>query len=149
MNELGKLLTELRGEKSLRDIATRAGISHSYLSNLEKGIDPRSRKTLYPSPETLRQLAQAYDYPYEKLLVAAGYIKEKPLDLALLLKEPVITYEGRPLDARERVKIKLALDKLTSDHSGRNPAPEEVDSELIDIICEVIERKNKKGYPKE
>lgn len=74
MERLSKLLRQLRGNESLRDVAKRAGISHSYLSHLEKGVDPRTGKPLKPSADTLKGLARAYNYPYEKLLEAADYI---------------------------------------------------------------------------
>lgn len=92
MNELGKLLRHLRGKESLRDVADRAGISHSYLSHLEKGKDPRTGKPIYPSPDTLKALSKAYDYPYEKLLATADYLPEaeenviNPSDLKGLLR---------------------------------------------------------------
>jgi len=44
MNELGKYLKELRGEKSLREAAKQIGISHTYLDTIEKGFDKRSKK---------------------------------------------------------------------------------------------------------
>ena len=43
MSELGDLLRDLRGKESLRDAAERIGISHTYLSILEKGNDLRSK----------------------------------------------------------------------------------------------------------
>lgn len=77
MSELGNLLKELRGKESLRDVAKRSGISHTYLSIVEKGYDLRSGSPARPSFDTLRRLAKAYNYPYEKLLRAAGYLDEE------------------------------------------------------------------------
>jgi len=77
MSELGKLLRELRGKESLRDVAGRAGISHNYLSIIEKGIDPRSGAPVQPYPDTLRALAKAYNYSYASLLKLAGIIDWK------------------------------------------------------------------------
>lgn len=76
MLELGKLLRKLRGKESLREAAARAGISHNYLSIVEKGVDPRSGSPVKPSPETLKSLSQAYNYPYLELMYAAGYVDE-------------------------------------------------------------------------
>lgn len=78
MSELGRLLKSLRGKESLRKAAERAGISHTYLSIIEKGVDLRSGSPVSPTPETLKSLAKAYDYPYEKLMIVAGYIKPEP-----------------------------------------------------------------------
>lgn len=76
MFDLGKLLRELRGKESLRDAARRAGISHNYLSIVEKGVDPRSGSPVKASPETLKSLAKAYNYSYLELMYAAGYVDE-------------------------------------------------------------------------
>jgi transcriptional regulator with XRE-family HTH domain len=67
-------LRELRGDKSLRDVERSHGISHTYLSSLEKGADPRTGKARNPSPETLKILSEAYNFPYEELLNKAGYL---------------------------------------------------------------------------
>jgi len=53
------------------------GISYSYLSILEKGIDPRTGKDSNPKPDTLRLISKAYEYPYEELLKAAGYLNDE------------------------------------------------------------------------
>lgn len=75
MNTLGDLLKELRGNESLRDASKRIGISHTYLDTLEKGVDKRSGSIVKPSPETLKMIAEAYNYDYESLMVKTGYIE--------------------------------------------------------------------------
>lgn len=75
MKELREKLVELRGKESLRDAAKRIGISHSYLSIIEKGIDVRSNAPIKPSPDTLRLISNAYNYSYEDLMRLAGYIE--------------------------------------------------------------------------
>ena len=76
MSEIGSLLRKLRGKESLREASKRIGISHTYLDTIEKGFDKRSGKQINPSPDTLRLIADAYNYPYIKLLRLAGYIDE-------------------------------------------------------------------------
>lgn len=78
MNNLGELFRQIRISKnwSIREAARRMGISHSYLSILEKGVDPRTRKDSSPKPDTLRIISKAYNYPYEDLMKAAGYIND-------------------------------------------------------------------------
>jgi transcriptional regulator with XRE-family HTH domain len=75
--EFGKLLKKLRGKRSLREIAEIADISHTYLDILERGIDPRSGKPIKPSVDMLKRLAIAFNYPYKKLMQAAGYLSEE------------------------------------------------------------------------
>lgn len=62
---------------SLREASKKTGISHNYLSIIERGIDPRSGSPVNPTPESLRKLADAYDYSYEELMKIAGYIENK------------------------------------------------------------------------
>jgi|SRR5690625_2218374 len=76
MSEIGDLLKELRGKESLREASKRIGISHTYLDTIEKGFDKRSGKEINPSPDTLRLIAKAYNYPYIDLLRLAGYVDE-------------------------------------------------------------------------
>lgn len=74
MNELSKLLVELRANQSLREASKKIGISHTYLDTLEKGIDNRSGSEVKPTPETLKLISLAYDYNYIDLLIVAGYL---------------------------------------------------------------------------
>jgi transcriptional regulator with XRE-family HTH domain len=78
MNNLGELFRQIRLEKnwSIREAAKKMGISYSYLSILEKGIDPRTGKDSNPKPDTLRIISKAYEYPYEELMKAAGYLND-------------------------------------------------------------------------
>lgn len=114
-NGLGQLLTQLRGDESLRDAATRIGISHSYLRLLETGRDPRTGKEIKPSAEILKQISKAYRYPYEKLLKVAGYIdKHNPLsndreptakELEELLRSSNVQFNGAPLDEIDKEEL--------------------------------------------
>lgn len=75
MSNFGEYLRELRGTKSLREMEKITGISHTYLSTLEKGYDPRSGKERKPTPETLKKLSETLEVPYWELMQKAGYIK--------------------------------------------------------------------------
>jgi HTH-type transcriptional regulator, competence development regulator len=77
MNTLGTLLRELRGKKSLRTVAEQTGLSHSYIADIENGFRRGSKTPLNPTPETLKRLSAAYNYPYEKLLEKAGYLSDE------------------------------------------------------------------------
>lgn len=76
MNELGYYLKGLRGKKSLREVAEKCGISHTYLDTLEKGYDPRTKKERKPNPEVLEKLANYYSVDYEHLMYLAKYMDE-------------------------------------------------------------------------
>src|SRR6266478_5220154 len=74
-HRLGEELARLRQVKgrsvSLREVARQTGISNEYLSQLERGVATKR------APDVLQKLAKFYGAPYESLLIAAGYLKEK------------------------------------------------------------------------
>lgn len=74
MSDFGNYLKELRGNHSLRDVQKGTGISHTYLSTLEKGYDPRTKKERKPAPDILKKLSAYYEVSYTDLLEKAGYI---------------------------------------------------------------------------
>ena len=76
--EIGQFLKKIRDDLgySLREAAKRSGLSHSYIDAIEKGKHPKTKAPVKPSPDTLKALAKAYDYPYEELLKVAGIIEE-------------------------------------------------------------------------
>ena len=64
--EIGPLLRDLRGERSLRELEEETGIAYSYLSVIERG-------NKRPGPRVLSRLAAYHDVPLHDLLDAAGY----------------------------------------------------------------------------
>ncbi|WP_103108815.1 helix-turn-helix domain-containing protein [Brevibacillus reuszeri] len=77
IKRIGDLLKGLRGDRSLREIERISGVSHTYLSSLEKGVDPRSGNPITPTPETLNKLSKAYNFSYRQLMKLAGYLDEE------------------------------------------------------------------------
>ncbi|MDP9676937.1 transcriptional regulator with XRE-family HTH domain [Paenibacillus jamilae] len=76
MEHFGSFLKSIRGDMSLRKAAEKSGLSHTYISFLEKGEHPKTHKPISPTPDTLKALANAYEYSYEDLLSRAGYLLE-------------------------------------------------------------------------
>lgn len=76
-NPLGLFLEELRGKTPLREVAYRSGLSHTYIRDLELGINRKTKAPINPTPETLKRLSEAYKYSYEDLMKKAGYIVEE------------------------------------------------------------------------
>lgn len=74
MNEFGSFIRSLRGKRSLREVSEIAGISHTYLSDLEKGIRRGSKTPVKPSPVTIKGLSKALSFSYEELMQKAGYL---------------------------------------------------------------------------
>ena len=75
-NDLGQLLQNLRKGESLRSVASRSGLSHNYIRQLEVGVDPRTNHQPKPSAEILKRLSIAYTFPYSELLEVAGILDD-------------------------------------------------------------------------
>jgi len=75
-NELGLFLEKLRGKMSLRLAAEKSGLSHTYIRDLELGVNRSTKAPIKPTPETLKRLSEAYNFQYEELMKKAGYIDE-------------------------------------------------------------------------
>jgi transcriptional regulator with XRE-family HTH domain len=77
VSELGVFLRKLRGGLSLREAAKRSGLSYTYIRSLELGKHPRTGSPINPTPDILRGLAKAYNYPHEELMRKAGYLDKE------------------------------------------------------------------------
>jgi transcriptional regulator with XRE-family HTH domain len=80
LNEFGDFLRKLRGKMPYREASERSGVSHAYIRYLEIGKRPGTNTPIQPSPEMLRGLAKAYNYPYKELMKKAGYTDEEETD---------------------------------------------------------------------
>lgn len=67
---LGDLIKQYRNDKgmSLRDFAKQCGLSHTYISALEKNIDPRTGKPIAPTLDTVKYLSQGMNMSIEDIL---------------------------------------------------------------------------------
>lgn len=103
MNDLGEILKKLRGTNSLREASKKIGVSHTYLSTIERGLDTRTGKPVKPTPEILKLIANAYSYPYEDLLTVAGYLNERQYNSTYHITEEELIH-----------KYKLIVDGVTA-----------------------------------
>ncbi|BAF60147.1 predicted transcriptional regulator [Pelotomaculum thermopropionicum SI] len=140
MTKLSRLLKQLRGDEPLRDAAERAGISHTYLSQLEKGIDPRTGKEIRPSPETLKGISKAYNYPYEKLLAVAGYLEETGKSAISDPSTPSLWYRDTP---PTKIELEVFLKNANVYFDGA-PLNEEDKEDILDYLAWKWEREKKK-----
>lgn len=79
MNYLGKYLKRKLKELKVseREISAKCGISHSYLNQLIKGINPSTKKNISPTLATFEKLSEGLDVSVEFLQrVARGVIQE-------------------------------------------------------------------------
>lgn len=72
---MGQLLYRLREARQLsqREAARQIGISQARLVSLEHGHDLHTGRPTLPSPELTFEIARAYHYPKERLMLLAGY----------------------------------------------------------------------------
>ena len=88
LGDVGRYIREQRrqAELSLRKLASQAGVSNPYLSQVERGLRQ-------PSARILKDIAKALRISAETLYVRAGILDEaEPTDLeAGILKDPHLT----------------------------------------------------------
>lgn len=73
-NNLGNFIRCYRADQSLREFANKCGISHTHLDSIEKGIDPRSGKSVSITVDTLKKIAHAMNMTINELLLASGEV---------------------------------------------------------------------------
>lgn len=75
INTFGEYAYELRAARgwTLREAASRIGVSHSRLTEIESGIDGHTGKTFIPAYVIVVQMAKAYGVPTAELLRLAGH----------------------------------------------------------------------------
>lgn len=95
---IGEYLGNLRHQHGwkLIEVARRAGITHSYLSQVESG------KITTPKPNTLRKLALGYGVDYQELMARMGYTQDAP-------ETPVVVFRGEEHLSREQRRIVQGL----------------------------------------
>jgi len=96
LNKLGEFLERVRKEKkwSLREAAQRIGIGHSYLRDLELGINRKTKKEVTPSATTLKKIADAYSIDYYSLLEMSGIINPSAIKYASEKIDTLLVREG-------------------------------------------------------
>lgn len=156
MPSLGKFIKAKRTAKkmSLRDFGNLAGLSHSYVDSLEKGVDPRSGKSVMPTIDTLVKLSRALNMPLDELLVAAGYLDHvsvegpyfdpQPEELVSVFLRQLENSDVK-LDDKEKIELKkfakAFVEKYETDSTKAFDRALTSDPELVEFwqppLCEV------------
>jgi len=128
-SSLGKRLRELRKQNgwSLREVATRSGVNHGYLSQLERG------EVTQPAPAMLHKLARGYEEPFIVLMQWADYVNEdSPAGQQRLSANQVraLKYLGDEVSDDELEAIKSILEVLRNRRATFSKEAESLDSEL-------------------
>ena len=79
-NNLGSYIRNYRGNQSLREFAKKCGISHTHLDSIEKGIDPRSGKSVRVTIDTLEKIAKAMNMTINDLLINSGEVSNESIN---------------------------------------------------------------------
>ena len=104
--ELTDLLLKTRQDRgySLHQASYKTGISHSFISQLERGLRPT------PIPDVLRKIAKGYNLNYELLMQKAGYLDEvrdnqepsfDPYEMLMFSDKE--SFEAMPKEEQERI----------------------------------------------
>jgi len=81
MNYLGKFLEKKIKEMNVseREISARCGISHSYINQIIKGVNPRTGKSISPTLSTLEKLSKGLNVTSNDLQKIARGIPEEEI----------------------------------------------------------------------
>jgi transcriptional regulator with XRE-family HTH domain len=125
VSSIGEYIREQREQAkiSLRQLATAAGVSNPYLSQIERGL----RR---PSAEILQQIAKGLRISAEALYVQAGILEDRPPDSgvrAAVLAEPGLT------ERQKQVLLEI-FDSFRKETAARTAAATDV---VADAIAEV------------
>ncbi len=133
MSSIGEYIREQREQAkiSLRQLATAAGVSNPYLSQIERGL----RR---PSAEILQQIAKGLRISAEALYVQAGILEDRPADSgvrAAVLAEPGLT------ERQKQVLLEI-FDSFRKETAARTAAATDVvagatvDVDAADVTAE-------------
>lgn len=116
--KLGEFIKKKRQEQglTLRELAKRVDLSHSYISQIENGFDPRSGKPITPTIDTIEKLSIGLGLSFKEVLVELGYLKVSDKVEDIIEREPNIRTKVLEKDGQE-VKILEAANNtgLTAD----------------------------------
>jgi transcriptional regulator with XRE-family HTH domain len=118
--KIGTFIKRKRKEMnlSLRGFADKCAISHTYLSSLEKGIDPRSGKEISPTLETVQKIAIGTNTPLTELLSIIDYID---LNNASAKSRTIANeIDELPEDKRKMMETMLKVFKAEQEESDGN-----------------------------
>jgi transcriptional regulator with XRE-family HTH domain len=142
--EFGKYLKTLRERRglSIRKLALSAGVSNSYLSQIENG------QRGIPSPWILQKLARPLKVEYEELLQAAGYLfaQEKGNSAVgqYIFRDEDCEYSREPVLELEEVlhRSKIKFKGVLLDEEDKQEL-----IEVLEFAWNVLQNKKKQVQP--
>ena len=149
MGKLGDFIKNKRLEKnlSLREAAKLCNLSHSYINNLEKGIDSKTQKPVSPTIDSLEKLANGLALDFNKLITLAS--NNTAFTTTETTKKPELSKRVKKEITEELENFRESL--LTADGLmfDGEPASEEDVEKLLDAMqvgMEMIRLRNKEKF---
>lgn len=96
---------------SLREASAHIGISHTYLSALEKEYDPRTGNSIEPSPDSLLKICNAYHLPYREFTEQFRSVNESDILKFLIQQLQQIRQTDKKLYQRILAEVENAPPK--------------------------------------
>lgn len=118
ITKYGKTQREIRkSEKmSIRELAEKSGVSHSYLSQVENG----TRST--PSEDIIKKIATALNYDYHTLAVVSGIINEEEAYIGDLREQLNQLQDG----LQYNLNLLNQIEDIISNFSDKNEIPDDL-----------------------
>ncbi|WP_099192268.1 helix-turn-helix domain-containing protein [Tepidibacter mesophilus] len=112
-NKLGLYIKEYREKHNLtlREFSQKCGLSHTYIDKLQKGVDPRSSKPIFPTIDTLQKVADATDISLRNLLTRLDYIDDNVNGAYEFVEDFVAGMKNKGVDLKGDSLDKI-LDKI-------------------------------------
>jgi transcriptional regulator with XRE-family HTH domain len=120
----GRYLQHLRNlrDKTQKDVADAAGLTHSYISKLENGRQPDINY------RTLERIAEALGKTADALIVEGGLVEKKRPDTTEEAEQKNLLMDDlEGMDAERLARIRRAVRELRSAFGSAPPDPESLD----------------------
>lgn len=119
---LGDIIKEYRliNGMTMDDYASKSGLSKGYISMLEKNENPRTKKPIIPSLETIRQVADSIGMDFNQLILAMDSDQEVSLNGKGNVKTIAAHHDGDNWTKEELAEIEEFKKYVLSKRKSKN-----------------------------
>ena len=116
--KLGDKIKKLRlmNNMTMQILAEKSGISKGYISMLEKGINPQTKKTLTPSLDKVQKIAIVFGVDWATLLQGT----DDAISLPELSQPEILTIYNQLNDKRKEISLNFAKNQLKQQEEQSN-----------------------------
>lgn len=129
---------------SMQALADLCGFSKAYINVLEKGINPKTGKSISPTIQTFEKIARGTKTDVDTLLkILDG---DQPITLNASDELPAVSPTGQKIDARTRRQLEAVLDDDNLTYNGvvLNGEDKEKVKKALELIFWDVKEKNKR-----